>query len=205
MKYKINACAPILCFILFITIFSGQTCSIGFGAEAPDLKYDSTKPVLTSLKQQPGITESYGEIISIAPMSLILWNQRALQHYFLSPQACLFCNGTKASWKSLIPVTPDSFFEARLLINQNAEVIAIDGYYYGEVCVIKDWLCREGRIHSLKIYSPGAQITAWRIVTSRETPPGSFPSDLNWLGLEREIFILYNLRGEIRAIFLPEG
>jgi hypothetical protein len=158
-----------------------------------------------AIKQQPGVTETYGEIISITPITLTLWSQQALQHYTLSPQACFFCNGNPASWKALTPVTPDSFFEAKLLINQNAEIIAIDGYYYGEPCVIKDWRYREGRLYRLKVFSPGAQTTAWRTLTSQETSPGTFPSGLRWLELEREIYILYNLKGEIRAIFLPEG
>lgn len=147
---------------------------------------------------EPGVTQRYGQIKAISAHELCLDSGKGIHKYPISSKAQLFCNGLPAVWRALTPITGETFFEAKLIINSQNEVIWVSGLYDGETCIIKEWSKRKEHIF-IKLAPVESGPTVWKMVEKTAKLPRGF-----WLASQTEIYVLYNYKNNIRAIFLPE-
>ena len=187
-------------FLLALSI----TFSIGFSntyaAERLVLRYEGVKPEMARLKlQDPEMKEVYGEILDVSPETIMLETNGISHVYKLSPQAGIYCNGLPSVWYVVKFVSDRAYFEADVLLNETGEIVIINASYYGEPCVINGWTGEDGRL-SLSVYIPNSDDTKKLFLAyGVRTPDGP-----DWLTEGREIFVLYNYKEEIRAVFLPD-
>lgn len=146
----------------------------------------------------PGLVEIYGEVAAISATEVSIDTGIRKYQLPLASQAKFFCNGLPAVWLALRPVTPEAFFEAKVQINRQNEVVSIHGVYWGEICILKCWRMERGKLY-LKLSAPDSGWTSWRMVSPRAKIP-----KINWLAEDIEIYVLYNFKQNIRAVFLPE-
>lgn len=185
----------ILMALIFYTVF-GNT----FASERLILRYTDNYTEIMRLKlQNREIKEIYGEIVSIAPETVQLESDGKNILYKLSPEAKIFCNGLPSIWEAVRPVADGAYFESKVLVNEFNEVLLINAYYYGEPCVINGWDSVNGTLR-LSVYIPNSSATKNFILSNS----ARLPKESNWLSEEREVFLLYNYKQEIRAVFLPE-
>lgn len=151
------------------------------------------------LQKSPGLRVIEGEIINIGPEAVTLRYQDKLSCYKLAPDAKLFYNGHPGLWQALLPVTKDAFFEARAILNATNQVVLISGYYDGAECVVKGWQCtRQLQL----VLAPVEEEFADRLFPVSEK--AKIPPGLAWLQPGQVVFVLYNFKGEIRAVYLPD-
>jgi hypothetical protein len=148
----------------------------------------------------PGMEEIYGEVTAISATEVAIDTGAQKYHLRLASQVQIFCNGLPAVWLALRPVAPEAFFEAKILVNLQNEVVFITGAYWGEICIVKSWRREQDKLF-LKLSAADTDDgrTCWRMVESNAKIPR-----INWLDEDIEIYVLYNFRRNIRAVFFPE-
>ncbi len=147
-----------------------------------------------------GSQELYGEIFAISPERLVLRDRSGARGYRLGGLTRYYCNGRRCSWDSLRPIAPEAYFEAVVTLNRQQEVLAINGFYDGEECLIRGW-SRNGRDLTLQLESlSGGPALADRAVS----PLARLPEGERWVREDQIVFVLYNRKQEVRAVFLPD-
>ena len=141
----------------------------------------------------------YGEITGITPTQVILNQSGKSTLWRLTPETRIYCNGLPAVWKALLPVTHQSFFEARIELGARREATAIHGFYQGEICVLKDWRSRTDGTLEVELTGADSGITRWRCLA-----PGARAPQASWLAGESEIYVLYNQNEAVRGVYLPD-
>jgi hypothetical protein len=145
-----------------------------------------------------GMVEIYGEVEAISATEVLVNTGTREYQLPLGSRTKIFCNGLPALWLALRPVTSEAFFEAKVQINPQNEVVSITGVYWGEICVLNCWRWEQDKLY-LKLAAPDSGRTYWRMVSPRAKIP-----KINWLAEDVEIYVLYNYQQNIRAVFLPE-
>lgn len=153
---------------------------------------------MKTLPSGPDMVEIYGEVTAISATEVSIDTGTRKYQLPLTSRSNFFCNGLPAVWLALKPVTSEAFFEAKVLINHQNEVVSITGVYWGEICVLKCWRLERDSLY-LKLSGADSGRTYWRMVT----PHAKIPK-ISWLADDIEIYVLYNYEQNIRAIFLPE-
>jgi len=147
---------------------------------------------------QPGFTKLYGEILYITNDRYILRCGEELISGKLTPAAKFFCNGMPAVWEALLPVYDEAYFEAEVLVNRLKETVSINGFYTGEELIIKSWSYqREKLLLRLKQPDQGTVVEKY-LADDARLPKG------DWLRTDQPVYLLYNIHGEARAVFLPD-
>lgn len=143
-----------------------------------------------------------GEIVGIN-LEEILINpstvNNEIYHLKLTPSAKFFCNGILSQWEALTPVAPGAYFEAQILVNRQNEVIAVNADYYGEECIIKK-CCRNQE----KLIFELVSVLSEETFSCQVNQEARLPAGESWRQEGQIVFILFNCRDEIRAVFLPD-
>lgn len=143
--------------------------------------------------------EVYGEITGITPTAINLTEPGKSSVFAMTPETEIFCNGLPAVWRSLLPVTAVSFFEAKVLLDACGRVVAVYGFYQGETCVLKGWRYKPDGSLEVELTAADSGMSCWRPVTRGASLPQS-----EWLFVDTEVYALYNVEGAVRGIFLPD-
>lgn len=142
--------------------------------------------------------EVNGDVIGIDANFINISTENLYFKLKLMPQVKIYCNGLSASWKALLPITSNAFFEARVVLNPQNQVVMVDGSYRGEECIIQGWQGeKESRYLTLSVINSGI---SKRCLMNRDA---RLPEE-NWLLIGQVVFVLYNLDGKVRAIYLPD-
>lgn len=186
---------------LVIIIMLSCLISLKVTALAQNVTKDKSycSQIYTSKDLSKKLLHVYGEINSITPDKIQITNQNGSYIFNLSPETEIFCNSLSANWSSLRPVTVNAFFEADLYVNRLNNVVLIKGFYRGEECFIRGWVNKEGSL-KLNLVSEDQG----KILQLNVNKNAVLPSGLNWLQVDQVVYILYNIHGEIRAIYLPD-
>lgn len=182
-----------LLFILFLNASAGlDACPTQNSNDQSSHLEMKTTPV------ESGLTEIYGEVVAISATDVSIDTGTRKYQLPLAPQAQIFCNGLPAIWLALRPVTPEAFFEVKILINQENAVVSIAGAYRGEICILQCWRLEQDKLF-LKLTAADSGQTCWRMVA----PHAKIPK-ISWLAEDIELYVLYNYQRNIRAVFFPE-
>lgn len=146
----------------------------------------------------PEISEITGEIESITSDTVRIIHDGLVNVYPLSSGTKIICNGATATWKSLIPITSEAFFEATLTLDNKGRVLMIDGSYQGEEGVIRGWFYHAGQLN-LQIDPVEKKQLSCKTVRKGARLPRE-----GWLHDGQLVFIVYDRIGQIRAIYLPD-
>lgn len=145
-----------------------------------------------------GVHQIEGELIAIDSTNVIIFKSGVSFKLKMAPQAKILCNDLFSSWQSLRPITPQAFFDCRIILNALNQVILLDGYYRGEECIILKWqFDKEGLF--LYLTSMVDQQNKWLFVISDARLPVE-----QWLATGQVIYVLYNRDGQIRGVYLPD-
>jgi hypothetical protein len=188
----------------WMVLISGLLLTVAAPAGASErslIDYGSVRNEAAVLQGVPaGSRELYGEIVAISPERLMLKGPAGTRGYQLDGLTRYYCNGRRCSWDSLRPVAPEAYFEAVVILDRQQEVLAINGFYEGEECLIRGW-SRNGRDLTLQLESlSGGPALAERPVH----PLAKLPEGERWVCEDQIVFVLYNRNQEIRALFLPD-
>ncbi len=144
------------------------------------------------------IPEITGEIESITSDTVRIIHDGMVNGYPLSSGTKIICNGVTATWKSLIPITSEAFFEATLSLDDRGRVLTIDGSYQGEECVIQGWFYHAGQLN-LQIHPIEKKQLSCKAVRRGARLPRE-----GWLHDGQLAFVVYDRIGQIRAVYLPD-
>lgn len=153
-------------------------------------------------KSAPGVVLLKGEIIEINHEGILinpLTNSNGMFHLKLARNAKFYCNGIMSQWEALTPVAPGACFEAQVLVNGQREAIAVNAFYYGEECVIKQCYQNQGKL-TVEVFSVFSEENFSYLVNHT----ARLPSGESWRRAGQVVYILFNEREEIRAVFLPD-
>lgn len=153
-------------------------------------------------KNTPGLVLLKGEIIGINATEILinsLTRDKEIYRLKLGPNTKFFCNGIDSQWEALLPVAPGAYFEARVLVDDEKEAIAVSGFYFGEECVVKK--CYQNQE---KLVVELISVISEEICTYSVNERARLPGDNYWKQEGQVVYILYNEREEIRAVFLPD-
>lgn len=141
--------------------------------------------------------ELYGDIIKIGPDQMALRTNGASCVLKISTSARIYCNGYHSYWEALRPVSQGAYFEARVYLDARGEAILINGFYYGEEGIIQSYQWVDHRLQ-LELYHPqnGKKSYAW------VSEQAALPEVSDWLRNNQAIYVLYDVNGEIRRVFL---
>lgn len=142
--------------------------------------------------------EISGEIEAIASDTVRVRFDGITKEYPFASGVQIFCNGVKATWKSLLPITSEAFFEATISLDVTNHVILLDGYYQGEECMIEGWFYDDGQLNLQ--FHPMEKIE----ICCKAVNKGAKLPKANWLHIGQLVFIVYNKVGEIRGVYLPD-
>lgn len=184
-----------LLFILFLN------ASVGLDAcPSPNLNDHLYLLETENVPAGSDMVEIYGDVTAISATEISINTGTREYHLPFAPRVQIYCNGLPAVWLALRPVTPEAFFEAKILINRQNKVVFVTGAYWGEICILKCWRMERGNLF-LKLSNVDADFgrSYWRMVE----PDAKIPK-INWLGEDIEIYVLYNYQRNIRAVFFPE-
>ncbi len=153
-------------------------------------------------KSVPGLAVLKGEIVGIDHAAILInsFNKtNGIDQFKLNRDTKFFCNGFESQWQALTPVAPGAFFEAQVLVNGQKDVIAVNAFYDGEECVIRSCYQNQGRlvVEVISVYSE-------EILSYPVNQDARLPSSDIWRQEGQVVYILYNGREEIRAVFLPD-
>jgi hypothetical protein len=184
--------------LLWIWIFTFSNPGV-FASEKLIINYDRNTEIISRLKTAtPGHFEIYGEIMMISPAEIVIRNPEKRFHLKMAPRVQVFCNGYSSVSNALLPVTPEALFEAEVVMDEGNKVILVNGFYYGEECTIQSWEKNKTQLR-LRIFSPGSrQSASYQVDNGARIPDG-----YGWLEEGREIFVLFSMKGGVRAVFLP--
>jgi hypothetical protein len=178
---------------LCICLLAGQVGAI----TRLEVNYSRNMVELSRLKESmPGAFEIYGEIVAISREEIKLRTFSDLKIIRLNPAARIFCNGQPATWKALLPVTGEAYFEARLIVAGD-RLIAADGFYYGEEAVINGWE-HDGGVLKVGL----SALTGERSGVYTVAPNARLPAVDSWLETGRIVFVIYGIQRRIRGLFL---
>lgn len=153
-------------------------------------------------KNMPELVLLKGEVIGINSREILinsLTKDNEIYRLKLGPNTRFFCNGIDSQWEALLPVAPGAYFEAQVLVDGQKEAIAVSGYYLGEECVVKRCYQIRGKL-VVELISVISEKTHTYPVNEN----ARLPRENYWKEEGQIVYILYNERGEIRAIFLPD-
>ncbi|HBF40115.1 MAG TPA: hypothetical protein DDW50_22765 [Firmicutes bacterium] len=145
-----------------------------------------------------GIREIIGEIVAINAETVRVTHDGMTDDYKLTADSQITCNGLSATWQGLRPITPQAFFEARLLVNDEGQIIAVDGSYRGEECILLGWFYKSGHLW-LQLGAAQKNQTQWKVVKTGARQP-----EEGWLYTGQDLFVVYDRVGEIRGIYVPD-
>jgi hypothetical protein len=145
----------------------------------------------------PDCREIYGEVAAVSDREITVKNQNQTRQYRFSERVQFYCNARACLRRALFPVTPDAFFEAQLLLDARGEVVVVNGFYYGEECIIKSWSKTDSLTITLEAASTGARFTM------KVSDKAALPSVADWLQEDQLVFVLYGMNNQIRRIYLP--
>lgn len=143
--------------------------------------------------------EIYGEVVSVSSHDLKLRVDEKDYVFPISQHTLIFCNGFPASWMALQPVSEQAYFEARIYINTIGNLCLVNGIYNGEEGIIRSYRISPGEIE-LVLYRPEQN----DLRKCRVSKSARLPSISSWLQPERAVFVLYNYKHEIRAVFIEK-
>lgn len=152
-------------------------------------------------KNRPGSILFTGEIIGINEAEILLkllTGDTGVYRFKLNPNTKFFCNGISSQWEALKPIAPGAYFEARVLVNGHMEALAVNGFYYGEECIVKKCYQNQGKL-VMELIS----VITWENLTYYVNERARLPQGENWKEEGQVVYILYNGTEEIRAVFLP--
>ena len=150
-------------------------------------------------KNTPGLVLLKGEIIGINATEILinsLTREEEIYRLKLGPNTKFFCNGIDSQWEALLTVAPGAYFEARVLVDDEKEAIAVSGFYFGEECVVKK--CYQNQE---KLVVELISVISEEICTYSVNERARLPGDNYWKQEGQVVYILYNEREEIRASF----
>lgn len=153
-------------------------------------------------KNIPGLVLLKGEVLGINSTEILinsLTRNNEVYRLKLGPNTRFYCNGIASQWEALLPVAPGAYFEAQVLVNGQKEAIAVSGFYFGEECVVKRCYQIQGKL-VVELIS----VISEEIYTYPVNENARLPRDNYWKDEGQVVYILYNERKEIRAIFLPD-
>lgn len=146
----------------------------------------------------PEIPEITGEIESITSDTVRIIHDGLVNVYPFSSGTKIICNGAPATWRSLIPITSEAFFEATLSLDNKGRVLMIDGSYQGEEGVIRGWFYYAGQLN-LQIHPIEKKQLFCKTVKKGARLPRK-----GWLHDGQLVFMVYDRNGQIRAVYLPD-
>ncbi len=153
-------------------------------------------------KSIPGSILLKGEIIGINHMEILVTPLTANTDIYrlkLVKNTKFYCNGTDSGWEALMPVAPEAYFEAQVIVNGQTEAIAVNAFYYGEECIIKKCYLNYGRL-TFELIS----VLSEEVFISPVAKDARLPSGESWMKEGQVVYILLNEEEEIRAGFLPD-
>lgn len=176
--------------VLLILFFSSVPV---FASQEVVVNYQT--PDLIRGRSFAGLHQIYGEIAEISSTYLLLINGESDNRLNVASTSLIFCNGLPAIWQALLPVTAEAFFEAEVMVNDRNQAVIINGFYYGEECLINNWREEQSSL-KIELISVVTGKTTENFLTGLHRS-----SDLNWLEKGQVIFVLYGMKGGIRAVF----
>ncbi|HYH05022.1 MAG TPA: hypothetical protein VEC37_18170 [Bacillota bacterium] len=183
--------------IILVVIVSLLFCGPVMGYERMEICYRYQYPELTRLTSvHPEALRVYGEVIQISPNKVTIRTKDGILTGSLNSNTLIYCNGIRSSWRALLPVATEAFFEARVFV-KGQKVLAIDGFYYGEEVAITGWEYSGDRL-KLKLFSLCRQTTEIRFLSDAV----HCPRIDNWLSLNQNVFVLYGADETVRAVYL---
>ncbi len=145
----------------------------------------------------PGCREIYGEVAAVSDREITVKAQNQTRQYRFSQQVQFYCNARACLRRALFPVTTDAFFEAQLLLDARGEVIVVNGFYYGEECIVKSWSKTASLTVTLEAVSTGARFTM------KVSDQAILPQTADWLQEDQVVFVLYGMNNQLRRVYLP--
>ena len=143
-----------------------------------------------------------GEIIGINRAEILVklfTADNAVYRLKIKQDTKFYCNGVSSQWETLRPIAPGAYFEAQLLVNGQMETLAVEGYYYGEECIVKKCYQDQGKLVMELISAISGENFTYQVDERARLPRFE-----HWKEEGQVIYILYNRTKEIRAIFLPD-
>lgn len=153
-------------------------------------------------KSAPDSVLLKGEIIDINHHEVVVnpYNEKDdVYRLKLVRDTKFYCNGIGSEWEALIPVAPEAYFEARIIINGQTEVIAVNAFYYGEECIVGKFFQNQGKSIIELISALSEEVFVAQVNQNARLPKGE-----NWKQEGQIVYILFNEEEEIRAVFLPD-
>lgn len=187
--------------ICIVIIILASLINLSAGLDARPADNVSDPPHLENMENLPsgpGWTEIYGEISAISATHVSIETGTNVYNLPMALGVRIYCNGMPSIWWALRPVTSSAFFEAKAFINKKEQVTFIAGLYCGEICILKGWR-RERENLFLKLTGADSGQTFWRMVETNAKIP-----QFNWFDEDIELYVLYNYKKNIRAVFLPD-
>jgi hypothetical protein len=176
--------------LVLIVIIIGDSLIVA----ATNINIDRIKP----LQLVAGVHEIEGEILAINTDILIISEAGVDFKLKIAPQVKIYCNGLMASWTALRPITVQAFFDADVVLNGQNQVVLINGYYQGEECIIQGWWKNNEQI-CLQLKSSNDLHTKRRLIERGAILPKG-----HWLQMGQLVYILYNMAGNVRGVYLPD-
>lgn len=182
--------------ILLVVVGSMGFSGTVWGYEKIEISYQHQYPEITTLiAGHPELSQVYGEVLQISPQELTLRTTDGIFTAVLNSNTLIYCNGMPSSWQALLPVATEAFFEARVYL-KNRQVVAVEGFYYGEEVMIAGWEYCGYRL-KLKLFSLCRQTTEFRLLSKAV----SNPRNVEWLKLNQNVFVLYGADETVRAVY----
>lgn len=193
---------PIFSLIVMGFLFTYVNCGLATTQRIkPD--YDRNRMDFEDIsKTRPGSILFTGEIIGINQAEIVLkllTADNTVCRFRLNPNTKFFCNGISSQWETLKPVAPGAYFEAQVLVDGQMEALAVNGFYYGEECIVKKCYRNQGKL-VMELIS----VISWENFTYGVNERARLPQDEDWKEEGQVVYVLYNGTREIRAVFLPD-
>lgn len=165
------------------------------------LIFTTGQQVMAGLNEMlPVISPVYGEVVAINSDSVTIHCKEGNRIFKIKPTTRIFCNGMLSTWEALLPVTSNAFFEAEILIDALGDVKSINGYYQGGEFIIQSWRVNNAANIELVLIDPEEEEEIKVSVADR----ARIPFGSKWLRRDQVVYVLFNIHGEIRAVYLPD-
>lgn len=174
--------------LIFFLLFPGM--GIGLAYTPPSV--NSGQPHLNDLASKT----LYGEITEIHQGSVSLHTVERDYVLSFTRDTRFYCNDSPAAWQALRPVYHNAFFEAYLIINGDGDLTDVQGYYFGKECKIDNW---EKANDHLKLFLK--TVEEEQELVCPLTPGARVPAGPEWLSPGEAVFVLFSIRGGIRAVY----
>lgn len=152
-------------------------------------------------KNVPNSVLLNGEIIDINHREILInsYNENNdLYRLKLDCDTKFYCNGIGSGWEALVPVAPEAYFEARIIMD-GQEAIAVNAFYYGEECIVRKCFQSQGKFVIELISALSEKVFVAQVNQKARLPVGE-----NWKHEGQVVYVLFNEEEEVRAVFLPD-